>query len=264
MLEEKRNFNELVPAHDMQEWFGSFLKVALEDCAKLARDFQMIVNKKNNEILFQRCGEDRPPSLADHSPLEERRWLEKSVRDAAGYLLYRMRKLEDFGWSLRGPSEDLAFEDVVEFTAKLGVLNPRPMDYQEVTLNEAATKLWKSALANATNSEGATSIDDAIKNLKSSSKGQDVLNQIMTSRKIVSTRRPRAEWHAAGREIGKCIKGFVLSAGYKGVTGITDRLSVTAAVGAHAIGWAFRMELKPEGFIECARPPRHRPKRRAI
>ncbi len=62
---------------------------------------------------------------------------------------------------------------------------------------------------------------------------------------------PGALWHGAGRQFGKLFQVAMRDAGYAGPLALTSEGSVTAIVGAKAMGWAYNRTIQPKGFASA-------------
>jgi hypothetical protein len=65
--------------------------------------------------------------------------------------------------------------------------------------------------------------------------------------------RPREAWHAAAHELVPLIKTALRQAGHSKGLSAKDEGSITAAVGAAAISWAYDMKIETAGFAAALR-----------
>jgi hypothetical protein len=113
------------PTAKVQRWFDDALgnddpKPSRAACERLARDFQIIVNRHNNAEL-ERSGDATPEKLKDLSLAEELNKRVRKVMDGAKQMLAEVRELEDFAGGYQWGAVSL--EDVRDVLQRI-ILSP--------------------------------------------------------------------------------------------------------------------------------------------
>jgi hypothetical protein len=120
--------NMLASTMEVLRWFGDALpatdpRPSPADCNRLARQFQVIVNRQNNAEL-ERHGRVPHSSLKDVSPAEEMNKRVGKFISIANQLLFAARELEDYagGYQWIHEKGSVFLEDIEHILRRIGAI----------------------------------------------------------------------------------------------------------------------------------------------
>ena len=216
----------------VRQWFENALrsddpKPSPGACIKLAREFQVIANRRNNAELWRQAECEgtvpQPSALKDESWEDIESRMIRKFKDAANQLLFEAEELESFfgGYQWQNGTSAVSLSQIQELLGRI------------------------------------CAVPKAIVSSGDNGQLQEVMNvggNKIVLRKVGPTLGRRKEaWHPAGHEIARAIKDAMRTAGYRGSLSAKKPESVTAQVGASTINWFFNTSVKisADGFASA-------------
>jgi hypothetical protein len=265
--------NPLAPTELVWQWFDRALdgddpKPNLQQCAEFARAIQIIVNQENNRLVIRKEGiKNALPRLKDISLPEILEEFKEEVRDAGRHLLFAINEFQNYaGEDDVGITERVTCNEVAELMARIGALVPKDIKAKKYT-SDVIKDILDAVADDVRDADGSISYSDAIDKLADKGlvgrstetyEADGKTHEIRAYSGIIDflDQEPLRAWPAeSGRRIAREIQGVMIRLGYKGSLSEIQERSVTAAVGAAAVSWAYGRELKtPAGFVTGIRP----------